>query len=43
MGADFRAALVASCLRGALPPPFDLGANCFVRAMKITYYRSYNL
>jgi len=27
-----RAALVASCLRGALPP-VDLRAVCFVRAM----------
>ncbi|CAN0539815.1 unnamed protein product, partial [Laminaria digitata] len=31
-GADLRAALVASCLRGALPP-VDLRAVCFVRAM----------
>jgi len=31
-GAFFRAALVASCLRGALPP-VDLRAVCFVRAM----------
>ena len=30
-GADLRAALVASCLRGALPP-VDLRAVCFVRA-----------
>ena len=34
-GADFRAALVANCLRGALPP-VDLRAVCFVRA--IVYY-----
>ena len=31
-GADLRAALVASCLRGALPP-VDLRAVCLVRAM----------
>jgi hypothetical protein len=31
-GADFRAALDASCLRGALPP-VDLRAVCLVRAM----------
>ena len=31
-GADLRAALVASCLRGALPP-VDLRAVCFVRAI----------
>ena len=31
-GADFRAALVASCLRGALPP-VDLRAVCLVRAI----------
>ena len=31
-GADLRAAFVASCLRGALPP-VDLRAVCFVRAM----------
>lgn len=30
--ADLRAALVASCLRGALPP-VDLRAVCFVRAI----------
>ena len=29
---DLRAALVASCLRGALPP-VDLRAVCFVRAI----------
>ena len=29
MGADLRAALVASCLRGALPP-VDLRAVCLV-------------
>lgn len=34
MGADLRAALVASCLRGALPP-VDLRAVCLVRAMWI--------
>ena len=33
-GADLRAALVASCLRGALPP-VDLRAVCLVRAMVI--------
>lgn len=32
MGADLRAALVASCLRGAFPP-VDLRAVCLVRAM----------
>merc|ERR1719270_208366 len=31
-GADLRAALVASCFLGALPP-VDLRAVCFVRAM----------
>ncbi len=31
-GALFLAALVANCLRGALPP-VDLRAVCFVRAM----------
>lgn len=31
-GADFLAAFVASCLRGALPP-VDLRAVCFVRAI----------
>ncbi|OQU86287.1 hypothetical protein SORBI_3003G065001 [Sorghum bicolor] len=31
-GADFRAAFVASCFRGALPP-VDLRAVCFVRAI----------
>ncbi len=31
-GADLRAALVASCFRGALPP-VDLRAVCFVRAI----------
>jgi len=30
-GPDLRAALVASCFRGALPP-VDLRAVCFVRA-----------
>ena len=35
-GADLRAALVASCLRGALPP-VDLRAVCFVRAMAAGY------
>lgn len=34
-GADLRAALVASCLRGALPP-VDLRAVCLVRAMAAT-------
>jgi hypothetical protein len=33
-GADLRAALVASCLRGALPP-VDLRAVCFVLAILI--------
>jgi hypothetical protein len=33
VGADLRAALVASCLRGALPP-VDLRAVCFVLAIK---------
>ena len=33
LGADFRAALVANCLRGALPP-VDFRAVCFVRAMR---------
>ena len=32
VGADLRAALVASCLRGALPP-VDLRAVCLVRAI----------
>ena len=32
VGADLCAALVASCLRGALPP-VDLRAVCFVRAI----------
>ena len=32
VGADFRAALEASCLRGALPP-VDLRAVCLVRAI----------
>lgn len=32
MGADLRAAFVASCLRGAFPP-VDLRAVCFVRAI----------
>merc|ERR1712055_633807 len=34
-GADFRAALVASCLRGAFPP-VDLRAVCFVLAITST-------
>merc|ERR1711905_97231 len=34
-GADLRAALVANCLRGALPP-VDLRAVCLVRAIAIT-------
>jgi len=33
-GADLRAALVASCFRGAFPP-VDLRAVCLVRAMVI--------
>jgi hypothetical protein len=32
LGADLRAALVASCLRGALPP-VDLRAVCLVLAI----------
>ena len=36
-GADLRAALVASCLRGALPP-VDLRAVCLVRAMVISLW-----
>ena len=36
-GADLRAALVASCLRGAWPP-VDLRAVCLVRAMVIELY-----
>ena len=32
LGADIRAALVASCFRGTLPP-VDLRAVCFVRAI----------
>jgi histone H3 len=35
-GADLRAALVASCLRGALPP-VDLRAVCLVRAILIYF------
>ena len=42
-GADLRAAFVASCLRGALPPvdlrgalpPVDLRAVCLVRAIGV--------
>jgi hypothetical protein len=34
VGADLRAALVASCFLGALPP-VDLRAVCFVRAMAV--------
>ena len=37
-GALLRAALVASCLRGALPP-VDLRAVCFVRAMLMTFHK----
>ena len=33
LGADFRAAFVANCLRGALPP-VDFRAVCFVRAIR---------
>jgi hypothetical protein len=33
LGADLRAALVASCFRGALPP-VDLRAVCLVRAIR---------
>jgi histone H3 len=36
-GADFRAAFVASCLRGALPP-VDFLAVCFVRAIEMTEF-----
>ena len=36
-GALLRAALVASCLRGAFPP-VDLRAVCLVRAMSLTYH-----
>ena len=36
-GADLRAALVASCLRGALPP-VDLRAVCLVRAMMTAFW-----
>ena len=36
-GADLRAALVASCFLGALPP-VDLRAVCFVRAMFTSQY-----
>ena len=35
-GADFRAALVASCLRGALPPVL-LRAVCLVRAIFVNF------
>jgi hypothetical protein len=38
-GADLRAALVASCFRGALPP-VDLRAVCFVRAIRTGAERS---
>ncbi|KAL5660687.1 hypothetical protein ACJX0J_027812, partial [Zea mays] len=37
-GADLRAALVASCFRGALPP-VDLRAVCFVRAIGVVWER----
>ena len=36
VGADFLAALDASCLRGALPP-VDLRAVCLVRAIECVY------
>ena len=36
-GADFRAALVASCLRGALPPVL-LRAVCLVRAIFVNLF-----
>ena len=36
-GADLRAALLANCLRGALPP-VDLRAVCLVRACNIKTY-----
>ena len=39
LGADLRAALVANCLRGALPP-VDLRAVCFVRAIVIMLLRT---
>lgn len=35
-GADLRAALAASCFRGALPP-VDLRAVCFVRAIAMRF------
>ena len=37
-GADFLAAFVASCLRGAFPP-VDLRAVCLVRAIFSFYFR----
>ena len=37
-GALFLAALVASCLRGALPP-VDLRAVCLVRAMLVSDWK----
>ena len=37
-GADLRAAFVASCLRGALPP-VDLRAVCLVRAILLKRQR----
>jgi len=39
VGADFLAALVANCLRGAFPP-VDLRAVCFVRAMSRIHARA---
>jgi hypothetical protein len=40
-GALLRAAFVASCFRGALPP-VDLRAVCFVRAILMSFYLSYS-
>ena len=37
LGADLRAAFVANCLRGALPP-VDLRAVCFVRAILFFFF-----
>lgn len=41
VGADFRAALVASCLRGAFPP-VDLRAVCLVLAIVYILKRKKN-
>ena len=40
-GADLRAALVASCFRGALPP-VDFRAVCLVRAILLEYQFRYD-